>query len=306
MTFTRVAFRNDSHWSSCLDCSMDVYQSVVYQGRTDNPFRSARRSLTIPNKNKSKKQTTSTESLFDRLAAFVSRERQSYRRIPRRKRLQWSKRRLCVMKSDVRVCFRKSKSACSKTKKTMTKSDGDTAVGNQQAKPSSKTKKKPVDAPPPVQKLFQKSKTPKTPSPVAISIQPLSEDKPTNTVPSLSSEWPSTTISEPIEPKKGARAARGTTKRQLNRKQTSKRPAGKSRLVLQNVRKMIEDQSSHDPPLQHDRPKESAQLWKCLISSIVQQPSTIFRARNKSIVTVCEPTQQMSPVGDVEIVDRIK
>lgn len=162
------------------------------------------------------------------------------------------------MKSYVRICSRKSKSV--RSKKTMTKSDGDTAVEHQPTKASSKTKKKQVDAPPPVQKLFQKSKTPKTPSPVAISIQPLSEDKPTNTAHSISSSWPSTTISEPTEPKKGTRAVRGTTKRQLDRKQTPKRPAGKSRLVLQNVRKMIEDQSSHDPPLHHDRPKESAQL----------------------------------------------
>ena len=145
------------------------------------------------------------------------------------------------------LLFRKSKSTATQKKK--------------------KTVNKLKDDPPPVSKLFQKSKTPKTPSPIPISIQPLSEDRPGNTTHSISSEWPSTTISVPIESRKGTRTGPSMAKVQLDRKQTPKKPAGKSRLVLQNVKKMIEDQSAHDLSSQHDRQKESAQLWKCLFPS---------------------------------------
>ena len=116
----------------------------------------------------------------------------------------------------------------------------------------------------PLETLFQKVKPPPiSSSPVPISIHSVVDDKRVgvgaeDVQASTASDWPSTTMSDRSQEKKLPPVFSQVLGAHLARENLSKnKPQGtrKSKLVLQNVRKMIDDQHS-----QADRPAESAQL----------------------------------------------
>ncbi len=141
-------------------------------------------------------------------------------------------------------------------------------------KSSNDTTRKPTikenDSPPTVSKLFQKSKQLKIPSPLLMTIS----DLPNKTAINTSSSWSSSSNSDSPKHKKPSKhrsyvdsydISKGNSTLKTNRSQPRKisndvKSPAKSKLVLENVRKMIKDQNIQQQNFNHNQQKESARL----------------------------------------------
>ncbi len=110
-----------------------------------------------------------------------------------------------------------------------------------------------------LEKIFHKSNQLKTPSPVA-DIPEVKHDK---TIVNTSSSWSLSTNSESNRHKKSSKHRSHVESDDLNTSQKTSgniKSSAKSKLVLENVKKMINDQNIHQQRYHDTGQKESARL----------------------------------------------